>query len=143
MTTKRNKSHQADIKDLELKIRNIEQENASLKTTMQIREDEYKQAQNEKDNENHRPWQIIEPKQTINLKDNPAKRKRELQNQSQNPIPIPTSNRFDSLENNEMDSNISNKSPNDQKTMKLINEPSIAKDKNACNQSENDPKPAN
>ena len=117
-TTKRNKSHQADTKDLEQKIKNIlglqlisrdvadnvshprrldptmelitysfvlylqhgrhdvkwkpsiEQENESLKTIMQIREDEYKQAQNEKDNENHRPLQIIQPKQTINLKNN-------------------------------------------------------------------------
>ena len=46
----------------------IEQENESLKTIMQIRKDEYKQAQNEKDNENNRPLQIIQPKQTINLK---------------------------------------------------------------------------
>ena len=142
-TTKRNKSHQADVKDLELKINNIEQENASLKTIMQIREDEYKQAQNKKDNENHRPWQIIEPKQTINLKDYPVKRKRELQNRSQNATHIPTSNRFDCLENNEIDSNSPNKSPNDQKTTKLINESSITKDKSACNISENDPKPAN
>ena len=36
-TTKRNKSHQADTKDLEQKIKDIEQENASLKTIMQIR----------------------------------------------------------------------------------------------------------
>ena len=38
----RNKSHQADTKDLEQKIKDIEQENASLKTIMSIREDEYK-----------------------------------------------------------------------------------------------------
>ena len=126
-TTKRNKSHQADTKDLEQKIKDIEQENASLKTIMQIREDEYKQAQNEKDNENHRPWQIITPKQTINLKNNRVKGKRE----SQNRISIPTSNQFDSLENNEMDSNLSSKSP------------SIAKDKSASNENSNDPKPAN
>ena len=61
-TTKRNKSHQAD-KRFRTKDKGIEQENASLKTIMQIREDEYKQAQNEKDNENHRPWQIIKPVQ--------------------------------------------------------------------------------
>ena len=129
-TTKRNKSHQADTKDLEQKIKDIEQENASLKTIMQIREDEYKQAQNEKDNENHRPWQIIKPKQTINLKNSPVEGKRELQNRSQDPISIPTSNRFASLENNEMDSNLSNKSP------------SIAKDKSTSNKNSNDPKPA-
>ena len=76
-TTKRNKSHQADTNDLEQKIKNMERENASLKTIMQIRVDEYKQAQNEKDNENHRPWYIIKPKQTINLKNNPVKKKRE------------------------------------------------------------------
>ena len=73
----------------------------------------------------------IKPKQTINLKNCPVKGKRELQNRSQDPISIPTSNRFDSLENNEMNSNLSNKSP------------SIAKDKNASNKNSNDPKPAN
>ena len=41
-TTKQNKSNQAYTKDLELKIKDIEQENASLKMIMQIREDEYK-----------------------------------------------------------------------------------------------------
>ena len=72
-TTKRNKSHQAGIKNLEQKIKDIEQENAFLKTIMQTREDKYKQVRNEKDNENHRPWQIIKPKQTINLKNCPVK----------------------------------------------------------------------
>ena len=47
----------------------------SIKTIMQTREDKYKQARNEKDNENHRPWQIIKPKQTINLKNCPVKGK--------------------------------------------------------------------
>jgi hypothetical protein len=36
---------------------------------MQIQKDEFNQALSEKeDNENHRPWQIFKPKQTINLK---------------------------------------------------------------------------
>ena len=39
--------------------------------------------------------------------------------------------------------NSPNKSPNDQKTTKLIDESSITKDKSGCNISENDPKPAN
>ena len=52
---------------------------------MRIREDEYKQAQKEKDNENRHPWQVIKPKQTINLKNNPFKEKRELKNRSHDP----------------------------------------------------------
>ena len=33
-------------------------------------------------NENYRPWQIIKPKQTINLNNNLVKGRRELQNRS-------------------------------------------------------------
>ena len=122
-TTKRNK-YQADTKDLEQKIKDIEQENASLKTI--INKHEMKRTMKIIARGNS-----IKPKQTINLKNCPVKGKRELQNRSQDPISIPTSNRFDSLENNEMNSNLSNKSP------------SIAKDKNASNKNSNDPKPAN
>ena len=89
------------INELERTIKNMEQENESLKTIMQIQKDEFNQALSVKeDNENHRPWQIFKPKQTINLKDKQDKRKHKWQ--SQNPIHITTSNQYESLESKEI-----------------------------------------
>ena len=69
---------------------------------MQIQKDEFNQALSEKeDNENHRPWQIFTPKQTINLKGKQDKRKRQWT--AQNPIHITiTSNQYESLESKEI-----------------------------------------
>ncbi|CAB3981024.1 Hypothetical predicted protein [Paramuricea clavata] len=79
----------------------MEQENESLKTIMQIQKNEFNQALSEKeDKENHRPWQIFKPKQTINLKGKQDKRKRERTDQ--NPIHITTSNQYESLESKEI-----------------------------------------